>query len=129
MSDSMPRTVLIVDDDVLMSLELSHLLTEFGFAVLGQARNVADVRKLLRVRLPAAAIIGARLADDENGVPLARDLQASDVRVVLTGSDPVDGWTGPFLRKPFGARRAADLLAVRNESPDGRTWLRGLMSE
>jgi DNA-binding response OmpR family regulator len=129
MNDVVPRTVLIVDDDVLTALELSHALAETGFAVLGQARNLATARKLLRVRLPAAALVGARLADGEDGVALARDLQSFDVRVVLTGRDPVDGWTGPFLLKPFDGKSAADLLAHRRDGPASRTWLRGIMFE
>jgi ActR/RegA family two-component response regulator len=126
MKDAMPRTLIIVDDDALMTLELSHALTEFGFAVLGQARNLTDARKLLRVRLPAAALVGAQLANGEDGVTLSRDLQACDVRVVLTGRNSVDSWTGPFLRKPFETQSAIDLLAVQQEPTVAKTWVRGV---
>jgi hypothetical protein len=44
----MPRTLIVVDDGVLMALELSHTLTEFGFAVLGQARTLAAARQRQR---------------------------------------------------------------------------------
>jgi hypothetical protein len=129
MNDVVPRTVLIVDEDVLTALELSHTLAESGFAVLGRARTMAGARKLLRVRLPAAALVGARLAGGEDGLALALDLQAADVRVVLTGTEPVDGWTGPFLLKPFGGKSAADLLAHRPPPPAGGTWLRAITFE
>ena len=125
----MLRTLIIVDDDAFLTLELSHALTEFGFAVLGQARNLADARALLRVRLPASALVSAQLADGEDGVTLSRDLQACDVRVVLTGRNSVDGWTGPFLRKPFEAKRVIDLLAVQQEPLVAKTWVRGVSFE
>lgn len=115
----MPRTLIIVDDDVFAALELSHALSEFGFAVLGQARNPDMMRKLLRVRLPAAALVNAELSRGDSGVALARDLQACGVRVVLTGRGPVEGWTGPFLAKPFATRTLVDLLTARPEHRPG----------
>lgn len=117
----MPRTVIIADGEVLLALELSHALTERGFAVLGQARTLAAARKLLRVRLPAAALISAELADGETGLALARDLQACAVHVVLTAWDPVDGWDGPFLTKPYRAESVIDLLTVPEGAAAART--------
>ena len=117
----MPRTLIIVDNDVLATLEVSHAMAENGFAVLGQARNLAGARKLLRVRLPAAALISTELSDGESGLGLARDLQASGVRVVLTGRGPVEGWQGPYLPKPFAPKRLVDLLtvgAIRRQSAE-----------
>ena len=124
----MPRTLIIVIDDAFMSLELSHALTAVGFAVLGRARNLDGAAKLLRVRLPTAALIDAQLADAEDGVRLARDLQACNVRVVLTGREPVDEWTGPFLRKPFTTKSVAELLAFRPGPGAARSWVRGVSS-
>jgi DNA-binding response OmpR family regulator len=117
----MPRTLIIVDNDVLATLEVSHTMVESGFAVLGQARNLATARKLLRVRLPAAALISAELPDGDSGLALARDLQACGVRVVLTSRGPVEGWEGPYLAKPFAPKSLVDLLtvgAIRRQSAE-----------
>lgn len=124
----MPRTLIIVDDDVLLTLELSHMLTEFGFAVLGQARTLADARKLLRVRLPAAALVSAQLANGEDGLSLARDLQACGVRVVLMSIGPVDDWTGHCLTKPFAIKSVRDLLTPYKEPAVAQSWMRGNLS-
>lgn len=113
----MPRTLIIVDNDVLATIEVSRTMIENGFAVLGQARNLATARKLLRVRLPASAFISTELADGDSGLGLARDLRASGVRVVLTGRGPVEGWQGPYLPKPFAPKRLVDLLTVGATRP------------
>lgn len=121
----MPRTLIIVDDDVLLTLELSHTLTELGFAVLGQARTLEAARKLLRVRLPAAAMVDAQLSDGA-GLALARDLQACGVHVVLMGRDSVEGWTGPYLIKPFRTKNAVDLLTPRQQAVTATTTVPGV---
>jgi DNA-binding response OmpR family regulator len=105
----MPPLLIIIDGDTAAAHELSHALATAGFDVRGPARTLAAARKLIAAHRPDIALINTQLTGEENGLALARQLEARGVRVVMMGEGPA-GWKGAYLRKPLRAETVVDLL-------------------
>lgn len=98
------RSVLIVEDEALIAMELSANLTALGWEIIGPAGTMEEARRLLGERLPSAAILDVNLA----GVavyPLAEQLRARGVPFVFcTGYEDLEGADAfrgvPLVRKP-----------------------------
>ena len=110
--------LVIVDGDTAPAHELSHGLASVGFDVRGPVGTLAAARKLLRLIVPDIALINTQLASGENGLALARELQARGARVVMMGTGPA-AWTGAYIRKPFVTKDVVDLLAFRRDVVTG----------
>ncbi|MGO9174456.1 MAG: response regulator [Rhodomicrobium sp.] len=97
-----PR-VLIVEDDVLQSLELAQILSEAGFVAIGPARSVAQALELTeRVGCQVAVLdVGLRLGTSE---PLARELKDRGTPFVALSGYPQNRLPSIFTEAPFLAK-------------------------
>ncbi|MDK1489779.1 response regulator [Sinorhizobium sp. 7-81] len=112
----MRKTVLIVEDEFLIAIDLKLLLERGGWFVLGPAATVAEALRLLDDELPAVALLDVTLKD--GGVrPVAEALHAQNVPFVvasaydqpeLIGGDILAG--APNVGKPTEERRLLKVL-------------------
>lgn len=107
-------TVLVVEDDALLGMELQLVLSDLGIAVVGPARSVAESLAALEEGSVDAAVLDANL-DRESSEPVADRLAAIDVPFLyLSGHDP----TGlparhrhrPLVAKPFSEPELLDRI-------------------
>ena len=111
----MPKTVLIVEDEFLIALNLTLLLERRGWHVLGPAATVDEALRLLDDERPGVALLDVILKDGTVTL-VAEALRARNVpfivasayrRPELVGGDVLAG--APNVGKPTEERR---LLAV-----------------
>jgi DNA-binding response OmpR family regulator len=57
------QTILIVEDELLIAMDLEIILQRHGWVVLGPAATVAEALRLLRTTLPSLAILDVTLRD------------------------------------------------------------------
>jgi DNA-binding response OmpR family regulator len=85
--ESERRSVLVVEDEPLIAMELRKVLREAGFRVLGPVPSVNRALDLLRTERPDTAVLDVTLAN-EKVTPVAVLLRSMGVPFVLaTGSD------------------------------------------
>ncbi|PII37628.1 tRNA(5-methylaminomethyl-2-thiouridylate)-methyltransferase [Sinorhizobium meliloti CCBAU 01290] len=115
----MRKTVLVVEDEFLIAIDLKLLLESRGWEVLGPAATVSDALLLLGDELPEVAILDESLKDGVVTL-VAEELRARNVPFVvasaysspeLIGGDVLTG--APNVGKPTEERR---LLAALNDS-------------
>lgn len=107
-------TILILEDEILVALELAAVLKSFGATVLGPVGRLDDARKLVVAEKPNAAVLDVKL-DGELSLGLAQELAATGVAVVLlTGYDRdhlPEGYDHiPLVIKPVTAEKLLDTL-------------------
>lgn len=111
----MRKTVLIVEDEFLIAMDLMLLFEQHGWAVLGPAATVREALRLLESELPTVAILDVTLRDGVVTL-VAEALRAQNVPFVvasaysnpqIVGGDILAG--APNVGKPTRERR---LLAV-----------------
>ena len=100
-------TILVVEDDALVGLEVTLALQDFGCTVLGPLASVDRTLAALEVERPDAALLDVVLADGHSA-PVAAVLTAGGVPFAfLTGYEDADLGialsTLPMLAKPFGS--------------------------
>jgi DNA-binding NarL/FixJ family response regulator len=66
-----PRSVLIIEDDLLIAGHIEVALTEAGFNVVGVATTGEEALELAAAQLPDLAVTDVRLAGDGDGVDAA----------------------------------------------------------
>lgn len=76
------KTVLIVDDELLIALTLKLTLEEFGCEVMGPAKSADDAIALIRERAPDVAVLDVNLGGGSN-IAVARALRALAVPYVF----------------------------------------------
>lgn len=96
-------TVLVVEDEIFIALEIEQILSTAGYRVLGPVATVVDALALLENARPGAALLDLQLLDGIS-TTVAERLQALGIPFVL-----VSAYTGPELEKPILAN--APLLA------------------
>jgi len=99
------NTVMVVEDEALVALAMSELLTELGYAVLGPFGRVADAAAVMAQRRIDAAILDINLGG-EMVYPLADMLEARGIPFVYVtgyGIESVDPRyeNVPVLQKPI----------------------------
>jgi DNA-binding response OmpR family regulator len=77
------KTVLIVEDQFLLAMDLSHTCEEDGWQVLGPVASVQAALQLLEQQLPAAAVLDVNLRD-KLVTPVAEALRLHKVPFVVT---------------------------------------------
>ncbi len=109
-------TVLIVEDEALVALDLALVLRDLGCVVLGPAADSAQALALLRQQRPDAVLLDLGLRDGF-ALTLVEALAADDVRYVLmtTGYDcerveHPNLRHAPFLEKPYGQEELRQAL-------------------
>ncbi len=126
--DGRARVILVVEDETLIALDLTDILCECGFEVLGPAATVTAALTLIGRRRPDAAILDINLRH-ELVTPVALILDALSVPfMVSTACDPAmlpkEGIlaAAPTLSKPASPVRVVSVLTdllVRADAADG----------
>jgi PAS domain S-box-containing protein len=116
--------VLVVEDEALVALDLQVRLEGLGYTVVGTADHRDEAVALFAEHLPDLVLMDLRLAQGDDGVAVARDLQAIAARPVVFITAHSDAQTlaravatAPYgyLNKPFDDRVLAVTLAVTLE--------------
>lgn len=82
-----PRSVLIIEDDLLIASEIEATLIEAGFDVVGIATTGEEALELAAAQPPDLAITDVRLAGDGDGVDAALSLfHAHGVRCIFASA-------------------------------------------
>ncbi len=108
-------TVLILEDNVLLAMELQELLGEWGARVLGPVPSVVRARELLSRQQPDIAVLDIRLRDGTS-LELAAELRVAGVRCVFVSGYserydiPESLAALPRLTKPVNAKALRDVL-------------------
>jgi DNA-binding response OmpR family regulator len=111
------QSVLVVEDDPYLALDLQQTLEDFGGRVVGPTRRLSEARELIASRNIAAAIVDCHVPD-EDMLPLADLLAKRGVPFLLhaTGHMLQPGWDQhrevPVLVKPVQARTVVARLMV-----------------
>jgi PAS domain S-box-containing protein len=83
-----PPAILVVEDEPLVALEITHILKGAGFDIVGPARTLARGLELLRARGCDAAVLDINLGK-ETSEPVARELKERGTPfVALSGYAP-----------------------------------------
>ncbi|MEO6247323.1 MAG: response regulator [Sphingomicrobium sp.] len=117
----MAKTILIVEDEIFVAMDIERILADAGCTVMGIA---ADRRTALEgTDHPDLAFVDVNLRDGQTGPSIACDLADRGTKVFYVTAnpaqiDPVASTALGYIRKPFseGAIRAAVRLA---EQPPG----------
>lgn len=117
----MPKTILIVEDEIFVALDIERILADAGFHVAAIAADRDGA--LSHGETIDIAFVDINLRDGQTGPTIACDLaERHGTRVFYVTANPaqikpVAGTAIGFIRKPFseGAIRAAAKLAA---SPD-----------
>ena len=109
------RSVLVVEDDVLLAFALASDLREGGFRVVGPALTLEAGKRLLANNAIDVACLDVRLGSGETSVPIAQSLAAQGIPFVfLTGYPvaylPLDMRDRPKLDKPFQPQALVECL-------------------
>lgn len=114
-SHLMGRSVLLVDDEMMVAWDIEQTLTHAGMRVLGPAASVGRAMRLINEERPDAAILELTLRG-ELVTPVARKLRELDVPFVLaTAHSHLEAGDGAFrgvenLGKPVASGRCVDVL-------------------
>jgi CheY-like chemotaxis protein len=108
-------TILAVEDEALIAMELEDLLGDLGYRVAGPASSVSAAIALLGRSLPDAAVVDANLAG-ESAWPIVEALERAGIPLVLASgyelSELPFAFNGPLVSKPYRARNVGDALNV-----------------
>lgn len=114
----MLRTVLIVEDEFLIAMELKRLLEREGWQVMGPVPTVHEALRLIEEELPSIALLDVNLRG-ELVTPVAEILKARNVPfVVASAYDTPEQFGGEVLRgatnvgKPASEDRVLAALAL-----------------
>ena len=109
------RSVLVVEDEVIVAWLLEDMLADLGCAVVGPAANVNQALAMIDAAAIDVAVLDVNL-NGEMSYPIADALAARGVPFVfVTGYDKnrmLDGYrTFPVLQKPFHRAELTVILA------------------
>ena len=77
------KTLMIVEDEVLVAMELRDVLEEAGYHVLDLTERHAEAIEVAKKCKPNLALVNIRLAGRDDGIELAEHLKALDIPVVF----------------------------------------------
>lgn len=109
------RTVLLVEDEMMVAWDMEQMLTAAGMRVMGPAASVDSALDLIRHERPDAAILDLNLRG-ELVTPVARRLREMGVPFVLsTAYNDLRGGEAAFsgvenLGKPLASSRCVEVL-------------------
>lgn len=108
------RTVLVVEDEPLIGLDLQELLQDAGYEVVGPATTIEDALKLIHTCELRAALVDLNLGGTLTTPVVEALLEASVPLVLLTGYSskaelpPFNEC--PVIRKPYEPRNLLHVL-------------------
>lgn len=125
MTNNERLSVLAVEDEAMIAMELADMLGDLGYAVSGPVPTVEDALACLRRSKPDAAVLDLNLAGD-SAAPVLEALRTMGIPfVIASGYEQNEfessGGDGPRLRKPYSARDLARALAAAGVFPTTAT--------
>jgi DNA-binding NtrC family response regulator len=114
-------SILVVEDEFVIALEMTGILTGGGFRVVGPAGNVAEALRLVALHEPCAALVDNSL-NGRSAAPVAAALQERRIPFAFVTGHGRDNLPSPYARwpliqKPFD--RIALIEAVHRLLRDG----------
>lgn len=108
-------TILVVEDDPAIALDLRLALVRAGASVIGPANSVASAFELMSDHAVQGAVLDVRLKNDELVFSLADALDALRIPFVFasgrsTALMPPKHRERPFFDKPFNSTEIVDAL-------------------
>lgn len=108
------RTLLIVEDQLIVALALKLELEQSGYRVLQLAMRHQEALDLARRSKPDLALVNIDLSDDDDGIALAADLKTIGVPSVFISGQPERARLASqigvaSMPKPY---RSSDMLKV-----------------
>lgn len=109
MENSVAGSVLVIEDEAIIALDISSIVTDIGHRVIGIARTRAEATKLAAAQRPDLILADIQLADNSSGIDAVNDIlaQFEDIPVIfitafserlLTGKRPEPAF---LITKPF----------------------------
>jgi len=104
-------SVLIVEDDPIIGMNISDIVTAMGHTVLGFARTHRDAVDAAKAMRPGLVLVDIQLADGSSGISAVNEiLQSFAVPIVFITAHPIRLLTGEkpepayLVAKPFSAQ-------------------------
>ena len=109
-------SVLVVEDEPIVSMMVENMLTELGCAEVWYASGVSEALDILAERTPDAAVLDVNLAG-EQAYPVASRLAAKAIPFIFATGYGASGihrdWKHrPVIQKPFQCEMLASALAL-----------------
>ncbi|WP_322994194.1 response regulator [Castellaniella sp.] len=103
MRDSIPGTIMIIEDEPLIAMDLRSIVEEMGHSVVGIATTKDDAIRLGRAVQPSLILSDIQLADNSSGVDAVKELLAGmgDVPTIFITAFPERLLTGEQLEPTF----------------------------
>ena len=122
---TMPRDVLVVEDDAILGMAIEQALLDAGVETVSLCPSASSTLEQLREGKPDVVLIDVHLADSDNGWGIAEMVDAigSDApRIIFQTGSPDDipedvAKLGPVLSKPYDASELIEL--VREQQKGG----------
>ncbi len=120
-------SILAVEDEAMIALELEDMLEELGYEVIGPAATIEAALQLLERSSPDAAVVDANLGG-ETAKPIVDALRAEGVPVVLASGYEAHelrsfGLEGHLVRKPYNTLDLAKALEAVCAAPPRQSGL------
>ena len=105
MNDRTARSVLVVEDEPLLAMDLERLLDEVGYRVMGPATSTARAIQLIELETPALTILDLNLGG-EMVFPLLDVLAQRGIPFLIVSGHspemvPARHRPRPFMQKPY----------------------------
>lgn len=107
---TMPMSVLIVEDEALIARELSRIVASVGLPVAGMAKNRSEALRIAGASHPRIVLADYQLRNGETGVEVVRSIreQGDDAKVIYITAHPeavrADNSRDLVIPKPFHPR-------------------------
>jgi DNA-binding response OmpR family regulator len=129
-----PKTILIVEDQILLAIVLKQELEDSGYRVLDLATRHREALAIAHRITPDLALVNIGLADGDDGVALAGELKALGVPVLFISGQPDRAGLAKTvgvasLPKPYSPSdmvEAVDYLFRHERGDESRPAPRGL---
>lgn len=115
------RSVLVVEDEALIALDLTCSLEALGYKVLGPAMNGEDARRIAARENPDLLLMDVTIQGSADGIDTARAITAKNPAKVIfltAHSDPVTRKRAAslnpqaFIQKPWTVRQMQQVLTA-----------------
>lgn len=77
------KTLMIVEDEVLVATVLRSELEDAGYHILDLTDRIAEALEVAKASQPDLALVNIQLAGGDDGIELAKQLKALDIPVLL----------------------------------------------
>ena len=113
------RSILVVEDEALIALDLACSIESLGYKVLGPASNGEDARRIAQRETPDLVLMDVSIQGKADGIDTARAITAETPAKVIVLTAHTDLATrlraeevrpAAFLTKPYTARQMQTIL-------------------